>query len=48
MREEGQSLEVRCTWEGGDAERFAQEAVADGVDVLDARGGDGTLHEARE
>jgi lipid kinase YegS len=45
MREEGQSLEVRCTWEGGDAERFAREAVADGVDVLVAGGGDGTLHE---
>ena len=45
MREEGQPLEVRCTWEGGDAGRFAQEAVADGVDVLVAGGGDGTLHE---
>jgi lipid kinase YegS len=45
MREEGQPLEVRCTWEGGDAERFAQEAVVDGVDVLVAGGGDGTLHE---
>jgi lipid kinase YegS len=46
MREEGQPLDVRCTWEGGDAERFAQEAVRDGVDVLVAGGGDGTLHEA--
>jgi lipid kinase YegS len=45
MREEGQPLEVRCTWEGGDAERFAQEAVGDGIDVLVAGGGDGTLHE---
>jgi len=45
MREEGQRLEVRCTWEPGDAERFAKEAVADGVDVLVAGGGDGTLHE---
>jgi lipid kinase YegS len=45
MREEGHALEVRCTWEGGDAERFAQESVADGVDVLVAGGGDGTLHE---
>jgi lipid kinase YegS len=45
MREEGHPLEVRCTWEGGDAERFAREAVGDGVDVLVAGGGDGTLHE---
>ena len=44
MREEGQPLEVRCTWEGGDAERFAHEAVGDGVDVLVAGGGDGTVH----
>ena len=32
-------MEVRCTWEGGDAESFAQEAVGDGVDVLIAGGG---------
>jgi len=24
IRNEGQPLEVRCTWEGGDAARFAQ------------------------
>jgi lipid kinase YegS len=45
IRGEGQPVEVRCTWEGGDAARFAQEAVADGVDVLVAGGGDGTVHE---
>ena len=45
IREEGQPIEVRCTWEGGDAARFAQEAVTDGVDVLVAGGGDGTIHE---
>lgn len=45
LRAAGQPLEVRCTWEGGDAERFVREAVADGVDVLVAGGGDGTLHE---
>lgn len=45
LREEGQFLEVRSTWEGGDAERLAQEAVTDGVDVLVVGGGDGTLHE---
>ena len=45
IRDEGQPMEVRCTWEGGDASRFAQEAVTDGVDVLVAGGGDGTIHE---
>lgn len=45
IRDEGQPMEVRCTWEGGDAARFAQEAVADGIDVLVAGGGDGTIHE---
>lgn len=44
LRREGQAIEVRVTWERGDAERFAQEAVSDGVDVLVAGGGDGTLH----
>jgi lipid kinase YegS len=45
IREEGQPLEVRCTWEGGDAARFAQEAMSDGIDVLVAGGGDGTINE---
>jgi lipid kinase YegS len=45
IRDEGQSLEVRCTWEGGDAARFAQEALRDRVDVLVAGGGDGTINE---
>jgi len=45
IREEGQPLEVRCTWEGGDAARFAQEALNDGVDLLIAGGGDGTINE---
>lgn len=45
IRDEGQPMEVRCTWEGGDAARFAQEAVADGIEVLVAGGGDGTIHE---
>ena len=34
IRDEGQPLEVRCTWEGGDAARFAQEALSDGIEVL--------------
>ncbi len=45
IRDEGQPMEVRCTWEGGDAARFAQEAIVDAVDVLIAGGGDGTIHE---
>ena len=45
IRKEGQPLEVRCTWEGGDAARFAQEAMSDGVEVLVAGGGDGTINE---
>ena len=45
IREEGQPLEVRCTWEGGDAARFAQESMSDGIDVLVAGGGDGTINE---
>jgi len=45
IREEGQPLEVRCTWEGGDAARFAQEAMSDGIDMLVAGGGDGTINE---
>jgi lipid kinase YegS len=45
IRDEGQPLEVRCTWEGGDAARFAQKALSDGVDVLVAGGGDGTVNE---
>jgi lipid kinase YegS len=45
IRDEGQPLEVRCTWEGGDAARFAQETMNDGVDLLIAGGGDGTINE---
>ena len=45
IRDEGQPLEVRCTWEGGDATRFAQEAMSGGIDVLVAGGGDGTINE---
>ena len=45
IREEGQPIEVCCTWEGGDAARFAREAMNDGVEVLVAGGGDGTINE---
>ena len=45
MREEGQKIDVRVTWEGGDAQRFAAEAVQDGIDRVIAGGGDGTVFE---
>lgn len=45
LRERGHEIEVRVTWERGDAERMAQEAVMDGVETVVAGGGDGTLNE---
>jgi lipid kinase YegS len=44
-RDDGHTVGVRCTWERGDARRFAEQAVDDGVDILIAGGGDGTIHE---
>jgi diacylglycerol kinase family enzyme len=44
QREAGHRIEVRVTWEKGDAQRFVSQA--DGVDLLVAAGGDGTLNEA--
>ncbi|MEZ0470884.1 lipid kinase YegS [Luteimonas salinilitoris] len=43
MRDRGIALEVRVTWEPGDAGRYLAEAIADGVDTVIAGGGDGTL-----
>ncbi len=45
LRAQGIALDVRVTWEGGDAERYVAEAIADGVDTIVAAGGDGTLSE---
>jgi lipid kinase YegS len=45
LRERGVALDVRVTWESGDAERYVAEAIADGVDTIVAAGGDGTLSE---
>lgn len=45
MRQAGIALDVRVTWEDGDAERYVAEAIADGVDTVIAAGGDGTLSE---
>ncbi|PHR90797.1 MAG: lipid kinase YegS [Blastopirellula sp.] len=45
MRNQGFPLEIRITWEGGDAARYAIEAMEDDVDVVIAAGGDGTINE---
>ncbi|MET0289343.1 MAG: lipid kinase YegS [Pseudoxanthomonas sp.] len=45
LRDRGIALDVRVTWEDGDAERFVAEAIADGVGTVIAAGGDGTLSE---
>lgn len=45
LRKRGVALDVRVTWEGGDAERYVAEAISDGVDTIIAAGGDGTLSE---
>src|SRR5215475_11105378 len=42
-RAAGHRIEVRVTWERGDARRFVSEAGQ--VDLLIAAGGDGTLNE---
>lgn len=46
VRKEGHEVEVRVTFEAGDGERFAREAVhAEGLDAIVAGGGDGTINE---
>ena len=45
VRELGHQVEVRVTWEFGDAARYAADAVRDEVDVVVAAGGDGTVNE---
>ena len=44
-RADGHRVEVRVTWERGDASRFAREAVGDGAEVIAVAGGDGTVNE---
>ena len=48
LRERGQQLDVRVTWEAGDAQRYVEEAIASGAAVIVAGGGDGTLSEVAE
>ncbi|MBD8891926.1 lipid kinase YegS [Roseibium litorale] len=49
LRSKGHEVTVRVTWEGGDAARYALEALSDaakdGIDTLVAGGGDGTLNQ---
>jgi len=45
LREQQIPLEVRVTWEGGDAARLAVEACRDGVERVIAGGGDGSVNE---
>jgi lipid kinase YegS len=49
LREDGHGVEVRVTWEAGDAARLTAEAVAEAnqgkIDCIVAGGGDGTINE---
>ncbi|OCR23648.1 lipid kinase [Pseudomonas syringae] len=47
-RNEGWELDVRVTWEGGDAQRLVKEALAAGHTQIIAGGGDGTLRDIAE
>jgi len=47
-RREGWQLDVRLTWEGGDAQRLVAEALAAGHRRIIAGGGDGTLRDIAE
>ncbi len=44
-REAGETLDVRVTWEAGDAARYVHEAIAAQATHVIAGGGDGTLRE---
>ena len=45
LRAEGVKLDVRVTWEQGDAARYVAEAVELGCETVIAGGGDGTINE---
>jgi lipid kinase YegS len=45
LRAHGHHVDVRVTWEGGDAKRFAAEARDAGLEMVIAGGGDGTINE---
>ncbi|MBI6940077.1 lipid kinase YegS [Pseudomonas putida] len=48
QREQGWTLDVRVTWEAGDAQRLVSEALAADYTHVVAGGGDGTLREVAE
>lgn len=48
LRERGWTLDVRLTWEAGDAQRLVTEALAAGFRQVVAGGGDGTLRDVAE
>ena len=45
VRGKGHTVDVRITWERGDAMRFTAEGADQGVDTVVALGGDGTVNE---
>ena len=45
IRKEGETVEVRVTYEYGDIERFLHEALRDGIKRLVIGGGDGSVNE---
>jgi lipid kinase YegS len=45
LRVDGVRVDVRVTWEAGDAQRYVDEGLATGVTTIVACGGDGTLSE---
>jgi diacylglycerol kinase family enzyme len=45
VRKDGYRVDVRVTWETGDASRSAREATETGYGVVVAGGGDGTVNE---
>ncbi|HEY0289764.1 MAG TPA: lipid kinase YegS [Pseudomonas sp.] len=47
-RKRGWLLDVRLTWEAGDAQRLVNEALADGHRQIIAGGGDGTLRDVAQ
>ncbi|GFM53892.1 putative lipid kinase YegS-like protein [Pseudomonas cichorii] len=47
-RQQGWELDVRLTWEGGDAQRLVTEALAAGHRHVIAGGGDGTVRDIAE
>ncbi|EKM0371100.1 lipid kinase YegS [Cronobacter turicensis] len=45
LRDQGHPIEVRVTWEKGDAARYVSEAAEQGAQTVIAAGGDGTINE---